>query len=179
MSKKKKLSLILIAIIVLIFPIRMTLKDGGTVVYNALIYKIIVWHEHNLTYEGDYKTGVDFYIFPMNFRSVKYYSEIDKGEVQRNYGVAKIVEEDNICTGPEEVFYTTDNKSYYFKCQRSQYITVIMKDETKINLIDAFTQGKVTIADLNESAIDYEVKDTYEEGSKDEMDNFVNEYIGE
>lgn len=179
MSKKKKLTLLIIGIIALIFPIRMTLRDGGTVVYNALTYKIIVWHEHNLTYEDDYKTGVDFYIFPMNFRSVKYYSEIDKGEVERNYGVARIIEEDNICTGPEEVFHTTDSQTYYFKCQRSQYITVIMKDETKLSLTDAFAQGKVTIADLNESAIDYEVRDTYEEGSKEEVDNFNDQYFVE
>ena len=177
MSKKKKITMLLIAIVALIFPIRMTLRDGGTVVYNALTYKVIVWHEHNLTYENDYKTGVDFYIFPMNFRSVKYYSEVDKGEVERNFGVAKIVEESNHCTGDEEVFYTTDNKTYYFKCQRSQYITVIFIQETKLNLWDALSEGMVTIDDLNASAIDYEVKDTYEDGSKDELVNFNDQYM--
>ena len=54
-----------------------------------------------------------------------------------------------------------------------------MKDETKLSLTDAFAQGKVTIADLNESAIDYEVRDTYEEGSKEEVDNFNDQYFVE
>jgi hypothetical protein len=177
MSKKKKLTILLIAIVALIFPIRMTLRDGGTVVYNALTYKVIVWHELNLTYEDDYKTGVDFYIFPMNFKSVKYYSEIDKGEVERNFGVAKIVEEDTMCTGEEDIFYQDDNKTYYFQCQRSQYINVVFKDETTLKLKDAFAQGKISISDLNASAIDYEVRDSFEEGSQTELDNINNEYM--
>lgn len=177
MKKNKKALLIIIGIVALFFPVRITLRDGGTVVYNALTYKVIIWNEYNITYEDNYKTGTEVHIFPMNFKSVKYYSEVAKGEMERNFGVAKIIEEKNTCIGKEEIFYQDDNKEYFFTCPKSQYITVVFKDETTMPLMDAIAQNKVTLSDLNASAIYYEERDRFQEGSKEELDNFNNEYL--
>ena len=73
MKPKKKALTIIISIILVIclFPVRLMLKDGGTVIYAAVLYKVIVWkqimpiEEENETSTG-YRTGTDFYIFPFN-----------------------------------------------------------------------------------------------------------------
>ena len=40
---KKRIVIIFIIFILLIFPIKNTYKDGGTVTYTSLTYKIICW----------------------------------------------------------------------------------------------------------------------------------------
>ena len=58
MNKKLKILLIVLAvIIILVIPIKSTKDDGGTVVYNSLTYKIINWHEENITYVEGYKAA--------------------------------------------------------------------------------------------------------------------------
>jgi len=67
---KKKLAWIIAAMLlaaVLFTPVRMIYKDGGTRTYTALTYKVIVWN----TLEG--RRGVEFYPFPLNFRSLDSY----------------------------------------------------------------------------------------------------------
>ncbi len=58
--KKKKLVtvIILLALIVLLFPIRTQLKDGGTVEYKALLYKVS--DVHSLTTLEEHENGKEF-----------------------------------------------------------------------------------------------------------------------
>ena len=84
-KNKKKLTIILIALVVLIliFPMyRGTLKDGGTKEYTALTYKVIKWHR---LYDVDVDVDVDVdddgswtfyrktrvYFFPQNLLSTE------------------------------------------------------------------------------------------------------------
>ncbi|MBQ5498751.1 MAG: hypothetical protein IIT73_03005, partial [Treponema sp.] len=60
MKKKYKILLIILFIICLI-PIPTFYKDGGTVEYSAILYKIIDWNQ----LEG--KQGTELHIFPTNF----------------------------------------------------------------------------------------------------------------
>ena len=87
MKNRKK---IIVAILMLSFfcliPVRSPLNDGGTVIYSAVLYKIIVWHQINLNArvftnsngkqidnnEPEFLTGTYFYIFPMNFGDKEY-----------------------------------------------------------------------------------------------------------
>lgn len=64
--KKKIIALILATLVlaILLIPIPMHLKDGGTVVWSAIVYRVIVWN----TLDG--KTGTEVHIFPVNFSAI-------------------------------------------------------------------------------------------------------------
>ena len=64
----KKYLLVFFFIICLI-PIPVYYKDGGTVTYSAIFYKIIKWNQL------DGKQSTDFHIFPTNFHSLDYYDK--------------------------------------------------------------------------------------------------------
>ena len=66
---KKKLIIVfaVIAVILLLIPVKKVYEDGGTQTYTSLIYKVIVWKQI------DGKTGTEFYIFPDNFHQLDYY----------------------------------------------------------------------------------------------------------
>ncbi|MBR6679639.1 MAG: hypothetical protein IKL59_00090 [Clostridia bacterium] len=75
-KNKKKLTIILIALVVLIliFPMyRGRIKDGGTKKYTALTYKVIKWHRLIDVDDGSWtyyrKTRV--YFFPQNLLSTE------------------------------------------------------------------------------------------------------------
>ena len=74
MKKKIIIALILVAVLtVLVVPIKSQLKEGGTTMYTALAYRVIVWRA--LMNEGERKTGTEFHLFPNNFHDYKYYFE--------------------------------------------------------------------------------------------------------
>ena len=156
MTKKTKIILIVIAVIViLLIPIKTTLDDGGTVVYNSLTYKIIDWHEENITYDSGYKTGRDVHLFPNNFKTVKYYSDIDAGERERNFGVARVIDGECI-SETKEKFYTKEEIEYYFPCEKSENVIVVFNDKTTMRLPYALSEEKVTLDDLLMSGIRFE-----------------------
>lgn len=172
MNKKVKIALIVLAVlIILVVPIKSTKDDGGTVVYNSLTYKIIDWHEENITYESGYKTGRDVYFFPKNFKSVAYYSDQDAGERERNFGIARIVDNSEECPigAEKEMFYKEENMEYYFPCEKSLYIEVIFNDGSTMLLQDALLGQHMKPNLLGSYNIDYEEIDTKAE---EEMNNF-------
>ena len=77
MKKKKKVVIIIIiiviALLVIPFPVPMTYKDGGTKVYNAVLYRIVVWHALDLDSPDGYKTGTDIHFIPDNFKNLSYF----------------------------------------------------------------------------------------------------------
>lgn len=95
MTKKEKVTVFVIAIIILvtlIIPIpRGSYDDGGTSTYQALIYKIVVWNKLH-TVEGEdgllneiktyHKTSV--YWFPNNMRSIGDLWEIEQENLFQN-----------------------------------------------------------------------------------------------
>ena len=66
---KKKLIIVfaVIAVVLLLIPVRKGYEDGGTQTYTSLTYKVIVWKQI------DGKSGKEFYIFPNNFHQLDYY----------------------------------------------------------------------------------------------------------
>lgn len=76
MNKLLKISIFMLFIfIILIFPIKIVYKDGGTIEFKALLYKYIIWNSMDDDYENGYKTGEDFYFFPLNLHDLDYYRE--------------------------------------------------------------------------------------------------------
>ena len=57
----------MICLIALLFPLITVYKDGGTITYSAVLYKVVKWHKMNDTIEGGYKTGTEVLIFPNNY----------------------------------------------------------------------------------------------------------------
>ena len=65
MKKKITIIAIIFLLVICLIPIHVTLKDGGTKIYNAVLYKIVILNQ--LQSDGSKKTGTEFYFFPMNF----------------------------------------------------------------------------------------------------------------
>ena len=66
---KKKLIIVfaVIAVVLLLIPVRKVYEDGGTQTYTSLTYKVIVWKQI------DGKSGTEFYLFSNNFHQLDYY----------------------------------------------------------------------------------------------------------
>ncbi len=66
---KKKLIIVfaVMAVALLLIPVRKVYEDGGTQTYTSLTYKVIVWKQI------DGKSGTELYLFPNNFHQLDYY----------------------------------------------------------------------------------------------------------
>ena len=76
---KKKNIIIIVSILVLIIllvPIKFQYKDGGTIEYRSLIYKIIKWHRLDEYYENGLKIGTEIHFFPNNLKPIDYFDEV-------------------------------------------------------------------------------------------------------
>lgn len=61
---KKSLSILLIAVlIILLIPIPMRLKDGGSVEFNAILYSVTKYHQIDSEADGGYVNGLEIKIF--------------------------------------------------------------------------------------------------------------------
>ena len=66
--KRKRLWIALAVVLaILLIPVPSTLKDGGTKVYTAVLYRIVIWHQLDEDVRGGYRTGTEFEIFPFHF----------------------------------------------------------------------------------------------------------------
>lgn len=62
---KKKITravIVIIALIILLFPIKLGYKDGGTVEYKAIVYSVTDYHSIHSA-EGEYRVGYTIEIF--------------------------------------------------------------------------------------------------------------------
>lgn len=73
MKKKVIVIVIVIVFLVLFVPIPMHLKDGGTVEYKALTYKVSKIHRTNLHSLTGYEDGIVVEVF-----GIKVYEKINK-----------------------------------------------------------------------------------------------------
>lgn len=63
-------------LVIVLFPIKLVYKDGGTKEYQSMIYKVIVWNRLNDGYEKGYKKGKEVHFLPFNFYPVDYYDDV-------------------------------------------------------------------------------------------------------
>ncbi len=66
MKNKKWIIMIVVIMIVLIFPIRYVLKDGGSVKYQSILYEVTSYHQINNNYLSGYLTGLEIKILGIN-----------------------------------------------------------------------------------------------------------------
>lgn len=71
MKKRWWILIIIAVVLILIFPIKNVYRDGGTVEYSAILYKVIKWNRIRVYEEN--KTGTEVYFFPKNLHSLEYY----------------------------------------------------------------------------------------------------------
>ncbi len=69
--KNIRLLIVLVIAVILLFPIRIVYKDGGTTTYTSLTYKIIKWN--SMIGVDEIKTGTEIHLFPNNFHDIDYY----------------------------------------------------------------------------------------------------------
>ena len=62
-------------LLILFIPIKVQYRDGGTVDYRALTYRVINWK--NLKEDGTYYQANDVIFFPNNFHSIEYYEPVE------------------------------------------------------------------------------------------------------
>ena len=69
MKRKRLIILVIVLVVILITPcpIPIELKDGGTKIYSAILYKVVVWHSLGLGPNGGIKTGTEILFFQYNF----------------------------------------------------------------------------------------------------------------
>lgn len=72
MKKKIMIAISILLAVVLLCPIPMRLKDGGTVKYQALLYSVSNVHRLALSAEGGYEDGIIIEILGMQvYNNVK------------------------------------------------------------------------------------------------------------
>ena len=72
MKKKTILAICILVMIILLIPIPMRMKDGGTVKYQALLYSVSDVHRLALSTESGYEDGIVIEILGMQvFNNVK------------------------------------------------------------------------------------------------------------
>ena len=86
--KKKIIIIVIVLLLILFVPIRIKHKDGGTVEYRALTYRIFKWNKLNP--DGSYYVSKDIYIFPNNFHEFEYYEPIVTPNVVISYNEESI-----------------------------------------------------------------------------------------
>ena len=78
-EKNKKLLVInlisTVILLILFLPIKFQYRDGGTVDYRALTYRVIDWNK--LNNDGTYYKARDVIFFPNNFHSIEYYELVE------------------------------------------------------------------------------------------------------
>ena len=71
MKKRWWILIIVVFVISLFVPIKRVYRDGGTVEYSTVLYKVIKWNRIRRNEEN--KTGTEIYWFPRNLHSLEYY----------------------------------------------------------------------------------------------------------
>ena len=74
--KKKIIIILIILAIILFFPIRLVLNDGGTVQYKSLVYTITKYHKLTLVASNvEYMEGLE-----IKFLGIKIYSNLKNNQ---------------------------------------------------------------------------------------------------
>ena len=71
--KKKVIIMVIFVLLVLLVPIPMSLNDGGTIEYKALLYKVSKIHRLNANSLTGYEDGITIEIL-----GLKIYENVDK-----------------------------------------------------------------------------------------------------
>ena len=74
--KKKIITIVLVLILLILFvQIKVKYRDGGTIDYRAIAYRVINWNK--LKEDWTYYKAKDIIFFPNNFHSIEYYEPIE------------------------------------------------------------------------------------------------------
>ena len=150
---KKGLLIILVIIIILVIPVKIQYKDGGTVEYKSLTYKIIKWHRLSEFYQDGYKTGTDIYFFPDNFKSIDYYADVKPPYLYLNYN--------NVDYRPSVISYSWCNEHSCAVADSIHPMEAEYKQVIEVNKGDEiFVKSKLDITKINiysDKLMDYDV----------------------
>lgn len=116
MNNKNTKKLIIVAsiiiLILLLVPIRYVLKDGGTIVYQSLIYKITSYHSLDERYESGYLEGTEFEL--LGFSIYKNIKKPDAAIIDYKYTIDTIKTRN--CTNEPKLYHKMPDKNIYTYC---------------------------------------------------------------
>lgn len=139
---KKKIIIAIIIFLILTFPIKTVYKDGGTVEYKAILYRVIKWNK--IVELDEYITGTDLIYFPNNFHPLDYYDD------PRPPKISIYREEKVSCnTGSYSWSKTVDKKTISASALAINPTSMTYKNTLKINNNIIYTTTNSTIKRVN------------------------------
>lgn len=141
MSKRKLIIGIIICIfIVILFPIRLPLKDGGTIIYKSLIYKITKYHRLDDDYKNGYLEGTE-----IKFLGMTIYKNIKKpNKTIVDYAYMIDVFKTRNCNEQPKLYYEMNGKNIYTYCLDS----IIIDNGDKLELKDYINQNDQKLEEI-------------------------------
>ncbi len=151
-NKNIKKLFIVASIIILIFlliPIRYVLKDGGTIVYQSLLYKITNYHRLDGMYESGYVVGIQ-----IDFLGFTIYKNIKKDDTIINHKYTINTSKTKNCNGQPELYYKMLDKDIYTYCLDS---IIIDNGNEQIELKDYLEKNSNALEEIINSLTKVEV----------------------
>lgn len=135
---KRKIIIIICLLIVILFPVRVPLKDGGTIIYKSLIYKITNYHRLDDAYEHGYLEGIEIQVL-----GIPIYKNINKTIIDYTYTID--VFKTRNCNEQPKLYYEMNDKNIYTYCLDS--ITIDTGDD-KVELSEYINQNNNAIEEI-------------------------------
>ena len=155
MKKRWWILIIVVVVISLFVPIKRVYRDGGTIEYSAVLYKVIKW-DRIRKYEEN-KKGTEIYWFPRNLHSLEYYDPPRPEAIAIYSGNEFVVA--NI--GSYQWSKNVDGKTQYINAlaigpldmEYKKTLQIVKGNDIKADLLTNVTQIKTYKYNGNESEI--------------------------
>ena len=151
--KKKVVTIVIIIIaLILLFPIPMKLKDGGSIKFQALLYSVTKYHKLDHNAEDGYVDGIGIEILGMEVynSTEKPNNNISEGEQQLNATEKVIIGHDKI-TNMVLLDNFLDNTNQYNKEKSScrvEIVTYTIEGDEIITTLEYNKENNETISTI-------------------------------
>lgn len=139
-KRKLIIGIITIILVILLMPIRYVLKDGGTIIYQSLVYKITSYHSLDDRYKTGYLEGTEF-----KFLGFTIYKDIKKPDVIKEFMYTINTIETQNCNNKPKLYLKMFDKNIYTYCLDS--IIIDMGNE-KIELKDYIERNSNALEEI-------------------------------
>lgn len=124
--KKKIVTIVIIIIaLILLFPIPMRLKDGGSIRFQALLYSVTKYHKLSHTVEGGYIDGIGIEILGMEVYNNTDEQENKKNENEQIDTSGKVIIGHDKITNIHLLDNFLDNTNQYNKNKSSDKVEIV------------------------------------------------------
>ena len=138
MKKKKIMMILVVGFILMLIPIPLRLKDGGSIEYHSLLYSITKIYRMNDESPTGYEDGWKIEVLGIEiYNKIDVYSEIKKN----NY---ELIFEYKTCLNCYKKIYESEDGTRIYSSCDVKYKT----EKVEISLYDALNSKLLTLSDL-------------------------------